>query len=52
MNTDKILKKGTVACPKCNERLHFEQIQGMRIVKDGYFSAYCPKDKSYYLVIA
>jgi hypothetical protein len=48
-----ILKKGTLDCPHCKERLHFETFQGMRIIRDGVISARCPKKpKLYYNVRA
>lgn len=45
-----VLKRGTLKCPEDNTVLHFEQIHGMRVIKDGVLSAHCPQCKKYYSV--
>lgn len=43
-----VLKKGTLHCPKDKTTLHFENVHGMRVVKNGVLSAYCPKCEAYF----
>lgn len=45
-----LLKKGSLKCPTDKTLLHFENHCGMRIIKDGYLNAYCPKCKKYFNV--
>lgn len=45
------LKKGTLKCPSDKAVLHFEQIHGMRIIRDGHLQARCPECKVYYRVV-
>lgn len=46
------LKRGTVNCPAHKKvPLHFEQIHGMRIIRDGHLHARCPECQVYYLVV-
>jgi len=52
MKTDLPLKKGTLICPCCKERLHFKQFQGMRLVENGMLEAKCPTTGKYYNVKA
>ena len=42
------LKRERLTCPICHIHLYFEQIQGMRVIKDGKLNARCPKCKKYY----
>lgn len=46
------LKKGTLKCPICQQRLEFKQICGIRIVEEGLLSAFCRNDKKYFNVKA
>lgn len=46
------LKRGTVHCPKHKKvRLHFEQVHGMRMIRDGVLHAHCPECKDDYKII-
>jgi hypothetical protein len=50
-----MLRKGTLKCPKDKERLHFHQIQGIRLVREVgknklVYDAKCPKCGDYYEV--
>lgn len=48
----KPLKRGTVNCPQHKKvQLHFEQIHGMRIIRDGHLQARCPECHVHYLVM-
>ena len=46
------IKKGTTKCPKCNTALEFEVMGTMRIIRNGEYSAYCPKHKKHYKIPA
>lgn len=47
-----VLQCGTLRCPHCGNSMHFEQMYGMRVIKDDLLSAYCPVDKTYFYVNA
>lgn len=51
MSEQKTLKRGALYCPKHETvRLHFEQVHGMRVIRDGVLHAHCPECKSDYKV--
>ena len=45
------LPKGTVKCPSHKKvQLHFEQVHGMRVIRDDLLHARCPECGVYYTV--
>lgn len=51
MSEIKHLKRGTGFCPDHQMvRLHFEQVHGMRVIRNGVLHALCPKCKTNYTV--
>jgi transposase-like protein len=45
-----VLKKNTIYCPKCKEKLHFKVIGTMRVYDGNVYDARCPKCKITYSV--
>lgn len=37
-------------CPKCKEPLHWEQMHGIRMIKNDFYSARCPKCRMDYKI--
>jgi hypothetical protein len=51
MSELKHLARGTSVCPVHKTvQLHFEQIHGMRVIREGRLHAYCPECKTDYTV--
>lgn len=48
LKMSEVLKKGTLKCPADKALLQFEQIHGMRMIKNGVLSARCPVCDTYY----
>jgi hypothetical protein len=44
------LKRGVLNCPNEGTKLHFEQIHGMRVARDGFLNARCPDCKAEFRV--
>jgi hypothetical protein len=49
---DKTLPAGALNCPEDLAVLHFEQVHGMRVARDGRLTARCPTCKRYYQVFS
>jgi len=43
---------GTLKCPNCKQKLWFNQIHGIRLIKNGLLDAHCPNCNTYHYVKA